>query len=119
MLTFGVIAFFTDRLFFRPLMLTQLPQATFPILYMAVFGSIIAFTAYQVAQKHLEASQVSIFSYLTPLVAVPLAFLWLKEQLGVWFLIGAVVIGIGVIIAEIHPKSRFHALRKSVAGKRR
>ena len=120
MVTFGVITFFTDRaLFLRPLILTQLPQAVFPILYMALFGSIVAFTAYQVAQKHLEASQVSIFSYLTPLVAVPIAFLWLKEQLGVWFLVGAVIIATGVIIAEIHPKSRFHTLRKSVVGKRR
>lgn len=120
MLTFGVIAFFTDRVFFlRPLILTQLPQAVFPILYMAIFGSIIAFTAYQVAQKHLEASQVSIFSYLIPLVAVPVAFLWLKEQLGLWFVVGAIIIGVGVIIAEIHPKSRFHILRRSVAVKRR
>ena len=120
MLTFGVIAFFTDRtLFLRPLILAQLPQAVFPILYMAIFGSIVAFTAYQVAQKHLEASHVSIFTYLEPLTAVPVAFFWLKERLGVWFLVGAAIIATGVIIAEIHPKSRFHILRRHVLGKRR
>ena len=120
MLTFGAIAFFTDRtLFLRPLILAQLPQAVFPILYMAIFGSIVAFTAYQVAQKHLEASHVSIFTYLEPLTAVPVAFFWLKERLGVWFLVGAAIIATGVIIAEIHPKSRFHILRRHVLGKRR
>ena len=120
MLTFGAIVFFTDRmLFLRPLILTQLPQAVFPILYMAIFGSIVAFTAYQVAQKHLEASHVSIFTYLQPLAAIPLAYFWLKEQLGVWFLVGAAIIAAGVIIAEIHPKSRFHMLRRHVVGKRR
>lgn len=118
LLTFGAITFFTDRqLFLRPLVLTQLPQAGLPILYMAVFGSIVAFTAYQVAQKYLEASNVSIFTYLQPLIAVPLAYFWLKEQLGVWFVVGAAIIAVGVILAEIHPKSRFHALRRHVWGK--
>lgn len=114
MLTFGAIVFATEPHFFlRPLMLTQLPSALFAIGYMAVFGSLIAFTAYQVAQKYLDASQVSIFTYLQPLIAMPLAFFWLHEKIGIGFTIGAIVLAVGVLLAELHPtSSRIHHLAK-------
>ncbi len=114
MLTFGAIVFATEPHFFlRPLMLTQLPSALFAIGYMAVFGSLIAFTAYQVAQKYLDASQVSVFTYLQPLVAVPLSLVWLHEKVGLGFGIGAVVLMCGVLLAELHPtSSRVHHIIK-------
>ncbi|HKY73835.1 MAG TPA: DMT family transporter [Patescibacteria group bacterium] len=110
-IVFAVAALMTNApLVLRPLALTQIPDALFPILYMAIFGSVVAFTAYQVAQQHLEASHVSIFTYLQPLVTVPLAYFWLKERFGLLFIFGAIVLTIGVIVAEIHPRSRLHAV---------
>lgn len=114
MLTFGAIVLSTEPHFFlRPLMITQLPSALFAIGYMAVFGSLIAFTAYQVAQKYLDASQVSVFTYLQPLVAMPLSFIWLHEKVGIGFGIGAFVLAAGVLLAELHPTtSRIHHIAK-------
>lgn len=110
-IVFAILALLTNApLVLKPLAITQLPEAFFSILYMAIFGSVVAFTAYQVAQKHLEASNVSIFTYLQPLVSVPLAYFWLKEKFGLMFILGAIVLTVSVIIAEIHPKSRFHAV---------
>ncbi|MBI5150993.1 MAG: EamA family transporter [Candidatus Pacebacteria bacterium] len=111
MILFGLIVMITEPyFFFRPLMLTQLPQAFFSILYMAVFGSIIGFTSYQVAQKHLSASKVSIFTYLQPIVVLPLSVFWLKEKFGVQFILGAMILAIGVCIAEMHQRSRLRTL---------
>lgn len=114
MIIFGAIVLATEPHFFlRPLMLTQLPSALSAIGYMAVFGSLIAFTAYQVAQKYLDASQVGVFTYLQPLVAIPLSLIWLHEKVGVGFGIGAVVLAVGVLLAELHPSSsRIHHIAK-------
>lgn len=114
MIVFAIAAAITDPIMFaRPLMLTQLPDALWAVIYMAVFGSIVAFTAYQVAQKYLTASHVSIFAYLEPIIAFPLSYFWLKEKFGGLFLLGSLVLLVGVILAEIHPQSRFHTLRKN------
>lgn len=111
MVAFGLMTLLTEPvMFLRPLIITQLQVAFWPILYMAVFGSIIAFTAYQVAQKHLLASEVSIFTYLQPIVTIPLSVLWLHEKLGVLFSVGCVLLAIGVMVAEIHTKSRVKGL---------
>jgi drug/metabolite transporter (DMT)-like permease len=107
MIVMGIVTAIASPVYFlRPLMLTQLPQAFWPILYMAVFGSIIAFTAYQVAQKYIPAGEVSIFTYLEPLVTLPLSLFWLREQISFIFLIGCAVIVVGVVIAEWHGSSR-------------
>lgn len=118
MLVMGAVVWKTDPLlFFRPLMLLSMPDALLPILYMAVFGSIIAFTAYQVAQKYLPASEVGIFTYLQPIFTIPLSLFWLNEKLGPLFAAGCVVIIVGVCIAELHATSRLkrllsHGIRK-------
>jgi len=109
----GIVAATEPYFFTRPLMLTQYPDALSAILYMAIGGSLIAFTAYQVAQKYLDASQVSIFTYLQPLVAIPLSVLWLQEQVGIGFSIGAIALMLGVLLAELHPSSsRVHSIAR-------
>lgn len=51
-LFFGVVSLITSPLYvLRPLMITQMPDVFLPVLYMAIFGSIVAFTAYQLAQS--------------------------------------------------------------------
>ncbi len=70
------------------------------ILYMAVFGSIVAFWAYQEGQKRIEASEAAVFSYLKPLFTIPLAILWLHESISPVTLISALVVALGVYISE-------------------
>lgn len=111
-LVFACIVAITEPHFFtRPLMLTQYPDALSAIVYMAIGGSLIAFTAYQVAQKYLDASQVSVFTYLQPLVTIPLSVLWLHENIGIGFGIGGIALMLGVLLAELHPSSsRIHRI---------
>ena len=80
------------------------PKFLFPVLlavlYMSLFGSIIGLTAYIKGQDGMEASEASLFTYLQPLVYIPLSVLWLHEQLTLTMLVAMVLIGIGVYSAE-------------------
>lgn len=77
-----------------------IPSVAFAVVYMAIFGSIIGATAYLVGQNLIEISEASIFTYLQPVVAVPLSVLWLKESISPITIIGIVVIGMGVYLSE-------------------
>jgi drug/metabolite transporter (DMT)-like permease len=58
-------------------------QAWAAILYMAIFGSALAYVFYFWLLRYLEASQLSAFTYLLPALATLLGILWLGEE-GSW-----------------------------------
>ena len=68
--------------------------------YMAVLSGSLAYFLYQEGQKKIEASEATLFAYLSPLFAAPLAVFWLNEKLTIPFIIGTAIIVIGVFIAE-------------------
>lgn len=70
------------------------------ILYMAIFGSVVAYFTYIWGLSKIEASEATVFTYLQPLFAVPLATLWLGEKITPPFLIGAILIVAGVFVCE-------------------
>ncbi|MBP9820142.1 DMT family transporter, partial [Candidatus Woesebacteria bacterium] len=70
--------------------------------YMAVFGSIIGLTAYIKGQDMIEASEASIFTYLQPLVYIPLGITLLGETFSFWQGGGLLLILLGVWYAEVH-----------------
>ena len=72
--------------------------------YMAILSGAVAYFLYQKAQKTIEASEATLFSYLSPLFAAPLAVFWLGETITPAFLIGGVIIAMGVFIAELKKK---------------
>ena len=53
------------------------------MLYMAVFSSAVAYVFYFWVLRYLEASQLSAFTYLLPVVATILGIVWLGEK-GSW-----------------------------------
>lgn len=71
------------------------------IIYMAIFSGAIAYYLYQKAQKTIEASEAAVFLYLQPLVTAPVGILWLGEKVTPAFLIGSIIIALGVILAEL------------------
>jgi drug/metabolite transporter (DMT)-like permease len=75
-------------------------QTHLGVLYMALVSGSLAYYLYQRAQKTIEASEAALFSYLSPLFAIPLAVFWLKENITVFYLLGAAIVATGVIIAE-------------------
>lgn len=80
----------------------QISNAAPGIAYMAIFGSVIAFWAYTKGQEMIEAGEASIFTYLQPLVTLPLAYFWLHESLSGISLLACLLIGTGVYFSEYH-----------------
>lgn len=72
----------------------------FGVLYMAIFSSIVAYLAFEWGLKKAEVSDQALFGYLGPLFTLPFAYILLKEVPTSVNLIGAVIIAIGVVIAE-------------------
>ncbi len=74
------------------------------VVYLVVFGSIVAYSAYMYAIQKLPISLVSTYSYVNPLVALALGWLVLSEPLG-WREAGAaLVILLGVALVKTSPK---------------
>lgn len=82
------------------------PAVLFASLYMAVFGSIIGLTAYIIGQARMEASEASLFTYLEPLVYVPLAVFFLQEPVTPGVIVAMVLIAAGVLVAEIRWRTK-------------
>lgn len=115
------ISFFIGAVTFLPIAaieggitpsLASIPKEAFPgIVFMSVFSSLIAYTAYEVGLSRVEASEADVFNYLYPLWAAPLAFFFLGEVITMPFLVGAGLIATGVAVAEYRP-----ALFKGIRG---
>jgi drug/metabolite transporter (DMT)-like permease len=74
------------------------------LVYLIVFGSIVAYSAYTYAIQKLPLPLVSTYSYVNPLVALALGWLVLSEPLG-WREAGAaLVILLGVALVKTSPK---------------
>lgn len=77
------------------------------VFYMAVISGSLAFYLSNKAQKSIEIGEQAIFGYMYPIFAAPLAVMWLGEKITPVFVIGAIIIAVGVAIAEIKkPASR-------------
>ena len=74
------------------------------VIYMALISGNLAYFLWVKAQKTIEVGEAALFAYLYPLFAAPLAVFWLGEKITVIFIIGAMIITIGVSIAEAKKK---------------
>ena len=70
--------------------------------YLVVFGSIVAFTAYSWLLGVAPVSQVSTYAYVNPVVAVLLGALVAGEQVGPATLVGGavIVLAVAVVVSE-------------------
>jgi drug/metabolite transporter (DMT)-like permease len=64
------------------------------LVYLALFGSVLAYTAYVFAVKHLPTTKMALYAYVTPVVAVILGRLVLREPL-TWVAVLAMAIILG------------------------
>lgn len=66
--------------------------------YLVLAGSVIAFTAYSYALRHLDVATVSLYTYINPVIAVALGTVLLDEPFHMRMVIAAGVILIGTLI---------------------
>src|SRR5690606_428590 len=72
----------------------------YPLLYLIIFGSVLAYTAYMFALKELPVGIVTLYAYVNPLVAVILGYFWLQEKLTLYTLFAFIAIVSGVYIVN-------------------
>jgi drug/metabolite transporter (DMT)-like permease len=70
------------------------PRTLGALVYLALFGSVLAYSAYVYAVRHLPTVQMSLYAYVNPLVAVVLGWLILDERL-TWVSIAAMCVILG------------------------
>jgi drug/metabolite transporter (DMT)-like permease len=74
------------------------------VVYLAVFGSVLAFFCYHYALKKVSAVQVSILNYVNTIIAVFLGWLLLDEVITFDFIIATALIILGVFIINYKKK---------------
>ena len=74
------------------------------MLYLAVFGSVIAFFSFHYALTKISPIQVSILSYINTIIAIFLGWLILGEDISFNFIIAAILIICGVFIINYKPE---------------
>jgi len=78
------------------------------VFFMAILSGTLAFYLANKAQKTIEVGEQSLFAYLYPVFSLPLAVLWLGEKITPVYVLGGIIIAIGVVIAEIK-KRRYNS----------
>lgn len=70
------------------------------LLYLVTFGSIVGYSAYVYALDKLPMAVVSLYTYVNPLVAVALGWLFYREPVGWRELLAMAVIFLGVFLVK-------------------
>jgi drug/metabolite transporter (DMT)-like permease len=70
------------------------------VLWVIVLGSIVPFTLFVGAMRHLSATRVGIAAMLEPVVATIVAWAWLGESFSPAQLVGAAVVLAGILLAQ-------------------
>jgi drug/metabolite transporter (DMT)-like permease len=81
--------------------ITEIPRNSWlAIIYLIVFGSVIAFVCYLYALQRLPTEQVSIYAYINPMIAVLCGSIVFNERVTQFIVIGGIVALLGVFLVN-------------------
>lgn len=98
----GVVAFIPAAFTLRQAEFTG--RGSLAVLYLVVFGSIVGYSAYIYAMSKLPVAVVSIYTYINPVVAVWLGWLFYREPFGLREGVAMAVIFLGVGLVKRYSK---------------
>jgi drug/metabolite transporter (DMT)-like permease len=81
-------------------------EAFYAMVYLIIFGSIVAYASYSYALKKLPMTIVSLYAYVNPIVAIVLGWAVLGEKLN-----ARIVLAIILTVAGIYIVNRGYQLR--------
>jgi len=91
-------------LFFAPGLVRQFPvaapSATLAVVYLGVFPAAVAYVLWSYALSRMPASLLSTFLYLSPVLAMFIAWVWIGEVPAPLTIIGGLVAIVGVVIVQ-------------------
>jgi drug/metabolite transporter (DMT)-like permease len=94
------VVFLIPALLFRTHPIVWSARGLWAVAYLVTFGSIVGYSAYIYALSHLPVAVVSIYTYINPLVAVCLGWVFFREAFGAREAIAMLVIFAGVAIVK-------------------
>jgi drug/metabolite transporter (DMT)-like permease len=94
------------------------PRTFGALVYLTIFGSIIAYSAYVFALAHMRTTHTSLYAYVNPVVAVFLGWLVLNEPLTPMSIMAMVVILGGVALVQTAGWKKAAATETSSAVKK-
>lgn len=126
-LTITFWSFILGSIPFLPMMMTEVQdhgfltnlglQGLVGILFGAVLSSAVAYYLYTLALKYMVASEAGVFTYMDPIIAILIAIPLLGEKITPIFILGSVLVFLGIFIAEKrlnwHP---IHKLRQNLVA---
>lgn len=81
------------------------------LLWVVLLGTLLPFASELLALQHLRATTVTTIAMLEPVGAVALGWVWFRESLGFWAVVGCTAVVAGVLLAQ---QSRRMALMEPV-----
>lgn len=74
------------------------------MIYLVLFGSLVGYSAYVYALKHLSVSTVSLYAYVNPIIAVLLGTLLLNEPFSLRVVLASVLVFVGIGVVRRQPR---------------
>lgn len=74
----------------------------FAVLYLALFGSVVTFTAFYWLMKRINVVILSLIAFITPIVALILGWIFYNEIFTTQHLVGSALVLIGLLIANLY-----------------
>jgi drug/metabolite transporter (DMT)-like permease len=97
-------------LVFAPGLLQQFPNAapsaTIAIIYLGIFPAAIAYVTWSFALSRMPASLLASFLYVSPVLAMLIAWVWIAEVPALLTLVGGAVAIVGVVIVQTKGSSQ-------------
>ena len=98
---------------FAPGLIAQMPHAapsaTLSIVYLGVFPAAIAYVLWSYALSRMPASLLSTFLYLSPVLAMLVAWFWIAEKPHLLTIVGGLIAIVGVVIVQTKGQPRAKA----------
>ncbi|MBF5041729.1 drug/metabolite exporter YedA [Aggregicoccus sp. 17bor-14] len=113
MLCGGAAALLLSRVLREPWPLSPTPRALGSFLYLVVFGSLVAFSAYGYLLRNARPALATSYAYVNPAIAVLLGVLFAGERLGPW-----TVVAMGIILAAVLLLTRARVRAATAAARR-
>jgi drug/metabolite transporter (DMT)-like permease len=89
-------------------------KAIISITYLAIVGTIVAFTVYYWLLKQINAVILALSSFITPIIALILGWIVLNEQLSQEVLVGSLFVLLGILFGNLKALRKYFLNKKGI-----